>query len=184
MPVNSLARSLRRSLAVCLALAMAGCATSAPRLSVDIDTCCEGQFERYETYQVTMNEMPGFLSPYLEGGLDTVLAGKGLSPTLDTPDLRIVLLFEQIYLNEGTAGEPAFGESIAPGDADRFMAAVKVDVFDNAADRLLWSGRLSRLHQQQLGQPRGNDHKMQGIVDGFAVLFADYPIRLDDDMDP
>ena len=166
--------------AVMTTILAAGCATSGPLLDVQVDTCCEAQFQRYETYQVSMREVPGFLGPYLEGGLNTVLAQKGLSPTLDTPDLRIVLLFEQIFLDEDAEEEDYFGESVAPVNANRFMAAVKVDVFDAAENHIVWSGRLSRIHNDPTIQPRGNDHKMQGIIDGFGELFADYPIRLND----
>ncbi len=157
---------------------VAGCATSAPRLTVDVDTCCDAPFQRYETYQVTLQEVPGFLGPYLEGGLDAVLRQKGLAATLDTPDLRVDILFEQIFLDPQSSDRDTLAESVAPSMANRFMAAIKVDVFDVAENRLVWSGRLSRIHPDPTGQPRGNDHKMQGIIDGFAVLFADYPIRL------
>jgi hypothetical protein len=47
----------------------------------------------------------------------------------------------------------------------------------------VWSGRLSRIHHDPHGQPRGNDHKMQGIIDAFSELFAEYPVRLADTND-
>jgi len=94
-----------------------------------------------------------------------------------------LILFEQIFLDENTEKADYFGESVAPINATRFMAAVKVDVFDAAENRIVWSGRLSRIHNDPTLQPRGNDHKMQGIIDGFGELFADYPIRLDDTQD-
>jgi len=95
-----------------------------------------------------------------------------------------VLIFDQIYLTPQSTTEDYFGEGVAPDEATRFMAAVSVDVIDPDSQRLVWSGRLSRIHNNPHGQPRGNDHKMQGIIDGFADLFADYPIRLTPDSDP
>ncbi len=41
-------------------------------------------------------------------------------------------------------------------------------------------GRLGRNHHNSHGQPRGNEHKMQDIIDGLTELFADYPLRLVD----
>lgn len=160
--------------------AIGGCATSAPRLDVEVDTCCEAQFERYETYTLEMVDVPGFLGPYLRGGIGTVLVQKGLRSTVDRPDLRVVLLFNQIFLDPESGEQDYFGEGVAPDDATRFMAAVSVEVFDARSEHLVWSGRLSRIHTNPIGQPRGNDHKMQGIIDGFAELFAEYPIRLQD----
>ncbi len=161
-----------------LAFLLSGCTTSPPRVSVDVETCCEAPFERYETYEVVMTNVPGFLEPYLLGGVQPVLSRKGLDLTMDDPDLRVQLQFNQIYLSEESAEEDPIGESIDPGIATRFMAAVAVDVFDTDNERIVWSGRLSRIHNDPLGQPRGNDHKMQGIIDGFDELFADYPMRL------
>jgi hypothetical protein len=164
------------------ALALAGCATSAtPRLNVDVDTCCEANFYQFDTYAVTMGEMPGFLEPYLRSGLATVLAEKGLRSTVDSPDLRVVIRFDQIFLDEATGEEVANWETVEPHDETRFVASVTVEMFDTRNDHLVWSGRMSRIHTNPYGQPRGNDHKMQGIIDGFNELFARYPIRLRDD---
>jgi len=162
----------------------AACAGSQPRLDVEVDTCCEAPFERYASYRVSMTNVPGFLEAYLRGGLDTVLAQKGLRPTLDTPDLDVRLIFDQVFLTPESAQADYFGEGVAPEDATRFMAAVSVDVIDTRTERIVWSGRLSRIHNNPHGQPRGNDHKMQGIIDGFSALFAEYPIRLTVDSDP
>jgi hypothetical protein len=60
------------------------------------------------------------------------------------------------------------------------MAAISVAVIATETEQIIWSGRLSRIHHNSHGQPRGNDHKMQGIIDGFTTLFADYPVRLGD----
>ena len=163
---------------------LAGCVTGPPRLSVEIDTCCEARFERYETYGVMMTNVPGFLEPYLRGGIEPVLARRGLMPTLDRPDLSIRMIFDQVYLSPETAEEDYFGEGVDPEDATRFMAAVSVDVIDTSNESIVWSGRLSRIHSTPYVEPRGNDHKMQGIIDGFEELFAEYPFRLtEDDVD-
>lgn len=167
--------------ALAAVLVVTGCATSAPRLNVEVDTCCEANFHQYATYALTMGEMPGFLEPYLRGGIGTVLAKKGLRSTVDNPDLRIVMRFDQRFLDEARQEEVADWEPVSPDDETRFVAAVTVEMFDTSSDHLVWAGRLSRLHSNPLGQPRGNDHKMQGIIDGFDELFAEYPIRLSDD---
>ena len=163
-----------------LAILLAGCSTAPPRLSVEVQTCCEAQFERYSTYEVVTTNVPGFLEPYLVNGIRPVLAGKGLEPGMGDPDLSVRLQFNQVYLSQESGEKDYFGEGIDPGIATRFMAAVSVDVVDTASEHIVWSGRLSRIHNDPHGQPRGNDHKMQGIIDGFAELFADYPIRLRD----
>ena len=160
---------------------LAACVNAPPRLSVEIDTCCDARFERYETYSVMMTNVPGFLEPYLRGGIEPVLARRGLQPTLDRPDLSVRMIFDQVFLSPESAEEDYFGEGVEPDDATRFMAAVSVDVIDTINDSIVWSGRLSRIHSNPYGEPRGNDHKMQGIIDGFEELFAAYPIRLTDD---
>ncbi len=158
----------------------AGCAQAPARVSAEVFVCCEAEFERFETYQVSMIDVPGFLEPYLYGGLAPVLDQKGLRTTLDRPDLMVNIMFNQIYLTEDAEEKDPFGESVDPAAATRFMAAVTIDVIDTDSEHIVWSGRLSRIHHDPLGQPRGNDHKMQGIIDGFRELFEDYPIRLAD----
>ena len=171
---------ISRLAAVFVVATLAGCAQGPSRVSTDVFTCCEAEFHRYATYQVTMTNVPGFLEPYLRGGLVPVLEQKGLAPTMDTPDLTVNIIFNQVFLTPDSPEQDYFGEGVDPGIASRFMAAVAVDMIDTDTNRIVWSGRLSRIHNDPHGQPRGNDHKMQGIIDGFAELFADYPIRLVD----
>jgi len=157
-----------------------GCATTPRGVSVAVDTCCDAPFERYATYNLEMTNVPGFLEAYLRGGLSIVLEQKGLRPTVDDADLDVKLIFNQIFLSPASEATDTFAESVDPEIATRFAAAVNVDVIDTSSEHLVWSGRLSRIHNDPHGQPRGNDHKMQGIIDGFAELFAEYPIRLQD----
>jgi hypothetical protein len=167
-------------LMIALSSAFMGCVQAPARVSTDITVCCEADFFRYKTYQVRITGAPGFLEPYLRQGLITVLDQKGLEVTIDTPDLMVDLVFDQVFLSPETAEQDYFGESVDPSVANRFMAAVAVDVIATATEQIVWSGRLSRIHPDAQGQPRGNDHKMQGIIDGFDALFADYPVRLTD----
>lgn len=166
--------------AAAFAFLLGACAQGPSRVSTDVETCCEAPFERYATYQVQMTDAPGFLQAYLRGGLATVLGQKGLTETLDRPDVMVNLIFNQVFLDAQAAPPDYFGEGVDPGLATRFMAAVEVDMIDTRTEQMVWSGRLSRIHNNPHGQPRGNDHKMQGIIDGFEELFADYPIRLQD----
>ena len=118
------------------ALLVGGCTTAPPRLSVDVETCCEAQFERYATYEVVTTNVPGFLEPYLLGGIRPVLDRKGLESTVDDPDLSVRLLFNQVYLSQESSADDYFGEGIDPGIATRFMAAISVDVIDTDSERV------------------------------------------------
>jgi len=162
---------------------LSACAARPTRVSTEVTVCCDAEFHRYETYSVNLVNVPGFLEAYLRGGLGNVLSQKGLRETIDDPDLRVNLLFDQVFLTPESEEKDYFGEGVDPGIATHFMAAVSVDVIDTSTDRMVWSGRLSRIHHDPHGQPRGNDHKMQGIIDAFAELFADYPVRLADSND-
>ncbi|MDH4108419.1 MAG: DUF4136 domain-containing protein [Gammaproteobacteria bacterium] len=166
-----------------MAMLFAACAARPTRVSTEVTVCCDAEFHLYETYSVGLTNVPGFLEAYLRGGLATVLSQKGLTETLDRPDLRVNMIFDQVFLTPDTEEKDYFGEGVDPGIATHFMAAVSVDVIDAATDEMVWSGRLSRIHHDPHGQPRGNDHKMQGIIDAFAELFADYPVRLTDTND-
>jgi hypothetical protein len=168
------------AIATGIAILLTACAQGPRRVTTDVFTCCEAEFQRYATYQVRMTNVPGFLEPYLRGGLAPVLERKGLSETLDRPDLTVNLIFDQVFLTPESEARDYFGEGVEPGSATRFMAAISVDMIDTASEHIVWSGRLSRIHNDPLGQPRGNDHKMQGIIDGFTELFASYPFRLVD----
>jgi hypothetical protein len=90
------------------------------------------------------------------------------------------VIFNQIFLTAESPEKDYFGDSVDPSVATRFMASIAVKVIASDTDKIVWSGRLSRIHHNAQGQPRGNDHKAQGIVDGFQVLFADYPVRITD----
>lgn len=168
------------ALAAIFSIQMSGCAYAPSNVSTEISVCCEADFFRYKTYQIRISGAPGFLEPYLRQGLVTVLDQKGLEVTVDTPDLMIDLAFNQVFLSPESTEKDYFGESVDPSAANRFMAAVAVDVIAIATEKIVWSGRLSRIHHDAQGHPSGNDHKMQGIIDGFDVLFADYPIRMMD----
>lgn len=171
------------SILILFVMYAAGCAQAPTRVSSEVDVCCEADFFRYKTYQVNLTHAPGFLEPYLRQGLASVLGQKGLELTLDKPDLMVNLIFNQVFLSPEATEEDSMGESMDSADSERFMAAVSVAVIDTSSEQIVWSGRLSRIHHQLQGQPRGNDHKMQGIIDGFGVLFSDYPVRLVDTVD-
>lgn len=166
------------SLLLVFQMVMSACATGRSTVSTEVFTCCEADFHRYATYQVSTVNVPGFLEPYLLRGLEPVLEQKGLIATLDRPDLRVNILFNQVFLDRQAEREDYYGEGVEPGDATRFMAAISVDMIDARSEQIVWSGRLSRIHSDPFAQPRANDHKMQGIIDGFTELFAEYPIRL------
>ena len=178
--VTAVARGKLATLCAAIALTAAACAHHPAGVDSEVFVCCEADFHRYATYDLEFVNVPGFLEPYLRGGIAPVLEGKGLMLTLDRPDLHITILFDQVFLSPDSDEQDYFGEGVLPGDATRFMAAVSVDVIDTVSERIVWSGRLSRIHTDPHGQPRGNDHKMQGIIDGFGEIFADYPIRLTD----
>ena len=173
-------QSILASFFVLVMLYTAGCVQAPSRVSTEVDVCCEADFFRYETYQVNITNAPGVLEPYLRQGLVPVLAKKGLEPTLDRPDLMVNLIFNQVFLSPNAIEEDYFGDSVDPAVSNRFMAAVSVAVIATDTEQIIWSGRLSRIHHNSHGQPRGNDHKMQGIIDGFTILFADYPVKLGD----
>ena len=166
-----------------LAIGLAACVTAPSRVSTEVTVCCDAPFFQYATFQVNVTNAPGFLEPYLSQGILPVLQQKGLEPTNDTPDLMVNVDFKQTFLDEYSNDNNSFGESVDPAGANRFMAAVSVDVVATDTQQIVWSGRLSRIHHNSHGQPRGNDHKMQGIIDGFVVLFDDYPVRLTDERD-
>jgi hypothetical protein len=173
-------RLILASVFVMVMMQTAGCVQAPSRVSSEVDVCCEADFFRYETYQVSLINAPVFLEPYLRQGLALVLAEKGLEPTLDRPDLMVNLIFNQVFLSPDAIEEDYFGDSVDPSASNRFMAAVSVAVIATDSEQMVWSGRLSRIHHSSHGQPRGNDHKMQGIIDGFTTLFADYPVRFTD----
>lgn len=179
-PATAVERSGLSFTLIAIALFVAACAHHPAGVDSEVMVCCEAEFHHYATYDLEFVNVPGFLEPYLRGGITPVLDSKGLTSTLDRPDLHITILFDQVFLSPDSLPADYFGEGVEPGDATRFMAAISIDVIDVSSEHIVWSGRLSRIHTDPHGQPRGNDHKMQGIIDGFGEIFADYPIRLTD----
>ena len=101
--------------AATFALAVTACAQSPRRVTTDVFTCCEAEFQRYSTYQVRMTNAPGFLEPYLRGGVQAALNRKGLTETLDQPDVMVEMIFDQIFLTPESQATDYFGEGVEPG---------------------------------------------------------------------
>lgn len=150
-----------------------GCVYAPARVSTEVIVRCEAPFHQYATFKINVNNAPGFLEQYLRQGLAQVLENKGLVPTQDSnPDLLANVDFKQVFLSSASEDNDAFGGSADSAVVSRFMAAVTVDVIATDTRRIVWSVRLSRIHSTSHGQPRGNDHKMQGIIDGFSKMYV------------
>lgn len=73
-----------------------GCAASS-NVSHNLEFCCGTKGPPLVTYDLSLQDVPGFLAPYLREELEAALLAKGLQAVTDAPAAHITLTYSEVY---------------------------------------------------------------------------------------
>jgi len=135
----------------------------------------EGEMKgTYSTFSTREVDIPAFLAPLMISNFNAALAGHGLNPVTDKPDLEVTLRYIQDDLGEMSKADDFEGH-LTPGGNQRFVARIQVEFRQAGEDQLIWSGSIQRIHDVDAGEFMHTGKASTAIFDNFQKLLADFP---------
>ena len=153
-----------------------GCAQHNLGVGAAVTTCCPGDYSRYATFELAMDNLPEFLKPLLREELELALAERGLVSLPGAADLVVQLDLAQENLTEPVVHDPC-QERLDPGDEVRFLADLESAMVDRATGEVVWRGVLSRIHDVVPGEAMPLARARVAIGAAFREMLASYPAR-------
>jgi hypothetical protein len=135
---------------------------------------CHAPAASFETFDVRLDAVPGFIDPVLRTALEGALTRQGLRPAAGMPaDVAMVARFSLIDLNPQSGAVPpdAFGERVVPGQVTRFVAHVDLELREERSDALLWRGAISRRHAIVGGETFHDERAVLAIATTLDAMF-------------
>ncbi len=95
--------------------------------------------------------------------------------TDEDPDLEVVLRYEQENLPQAERPDDFEGH-ISPGGNFRYVARVRVNVFDGTSGDLVFSGSVQRIHDVDPGEYMHTGNASLAIFQAFTRLLSDFHV--------
>ena len=154
---------------------VSSCATGSSGIGVAVVDCCEAvPTGKCSTFEVKAINLPAFLGPLMVSNFSVAFANNGLQPMVGEADLHVELIYEQEdMINEEKHAD--FGGHISPGGEVRFIAAIKVNIYDSPTNELVWAGVLRRLHEVSPGEYMHTGRASVVLLDSFVELLSSFP---------
>jgi hypothetical protein len=161
---------------VCVALVMglAGCASPGD-VSHKLEYCCGTNEVPLSSYTIQLNDIPGFLVPYLRDELIAALAEKGMREVPSGGQANVSLTYSEIYPDAGQAVvDDGFGDPLATARSRQFVAVVTLEIRRAANGAEVLRGTLSRMHTVSVGEYM-HERARTAIRAGFDRLLKRLP---------
>jgi hypothetical protein len=148
---------------------LTGCASTGSGIGTTVSECCVPSFSEYQNFSVVVNDAPVFLVPYVEAALTRALVEQGLEKTDSRGELQVTANFEQVNLKEEFQKDEFEGH-LAPGGEFRFDAIIDIHFTNMATGEKLWSARLNRVHNIDVGEYMHKDGATNAIYQSITQV--------------
>ena len=162
-------------LAGCILLAgslLTGCSSAPQKLGRSDEHCCAATRADFNVYKLEVQEMPGFLKPYVQDSLRAAMNETGLGES-PTAVLLVRVSFDQI---EGDAPDHAddFEGHLEAGGVGTFTARLTLRLIDTRTNTEVMRGALSRIHHVTAGDYMHAGRARQSMYVGFKDLLRKF----------
>jgi hypothetical protein len=131
-----------------------------------VSDCCVPVFSDYRSFDIRVEGSPAFLVPYITDYLAQAMVDQGLTQVAAGGDVLVTVTYDQTDL-VGEVPKDQFEGHLAPGGDFRFNAAIDIMMHAAATGELIWSARLSRIHNFYVGEYM---HKEKGTAAIYRAL--------------
>ncbi len=139
------------TIAFLTSILVSGCVSNYRGIGFVVSDCCVPVFTDYKTFRLDVEQSPAFLVPYISDSLAQALVEQGLTRVNGGGDLLVLVTYDQTDL-VGEVPKDQFEGHLAPGGNFRFDAAIDITIENSATGELIWSIRLSRIHDFYVGE--------------------------------
>jgi hypothetical protein len=162
------------SLLISLAI-LAGCAQNPRQVGHSLTVCCPGDYGRYEQFSVEAVELPYFLRDYMVDEFTRAFEEKGLVRDDRINDVKVTLRYHHVNLKPEQEDIDPFVRMEGMNAELSYVANVLVEMRETATDKLVWAGRIHRIHHVSPGEYMHEDSARGEILMAFRDLLANYP---------
>ena len=171
---TSSAGQIRSIFAALIGVAVLAACASTP-IATDVDYCCVPGTAGVHSFRMEFKDMPEFLKPMLRDEVSIVLHGKGLEYMEGEAAATLLMTFVHNPLATESAPQDSMSESLSQGGDSRFIAEVHMEMRNNVTNELIWSGKMSRVHNVTVGSYMHDTPARSAMRKAFINLFVDYP---------
>ena len=163
---------LRTGVLALVALSFVACTNQPQRLGRSDQQCCTATRAAFTNYRLDVQEMPGFLKPYVEDSLRAAMNETGLS---EAPDAVLVarVTFDQLEAEPAGHADDFEGHLEAGGGAS-FTARLTLRLVDTRTDTEVMRGALSRHHHVAPGDYMHDGRARLSMYEGFQDLLRPF----------
>lgn len=156
---------------------LAGCAQTGSQIGHTVHVCCPGNYDSYQSYGVTIMDIPDFLSSYVVAEFDRAFQEKGITRNDRQNQLAVTLSYRHINLNPDQENIDPFERHIQEDVTLRYAATIMVEMRETAGGRLVWSGQISHIHNVAPGEYMHEERARPEFANAFRAMLESYPSR-------
>lgn len=168
------ARHVAPRLALCALLAtpLTACVNEPQRLGRSDQQCCTATRADFTSYRLDIQEMPGFLKPYVEDALRASMNETGLGESQDAV-LVARVTFDQLE-EEPPGHADDFEGHLEAGGGASFTARLTLRLIDTRTNTEVMRGALSRHHHVAPGDYMHDGRARLSMYEGFSDLLRKF----------
>jgi len=171
----SVMRKLLSSLLIACVLVVSGCTSTGMQIGTSMTLCCPGDYENYNDYGLTTEDMPIFLRDYVMEEFDLAFQAKGIERDDRFNDLRVVLRYNHVNLDPESEDIDPFIRVESISVELNYIAQIEVEMYETSSNELVWAGSISRFHQVTPGEYMHEERAAPAFLSAFATLLVNYP---------
>lgn len=154
---------------------LAACASNSGQIGHTVTLCCPGDYGSYRAYGVELRDMPGFLCSYMLMEFDGAFEEKGLIRNDRLNDLVVTLSYRHVNLNPAQEEIDPFERRVQEEQVLRYVANIDVEMRESETGRIVWAGRINRIHNVLPGEYMHEDGARPEFRNAFTQMLESYP---------
>lgn len=156
-------------------LLLAACAQTPGKIGHSVTLCCPGNYAAYEAYSIQTADLPHFLEGYVVEEFDKAFQEKGLERNDRVNDLKVSLRYRHVNLRPEQQEIDPFIRQENINVELSYIATVIIEMRETATDKLVWEGRIQRIHRVSPGEYMHEDPARGAFLMAFREVLARYP---------
>lgn len=158
-----------------LILVFTGCAQTGLQIGNTLTLCCPGSYTEYQEYRLQTEDMPLFLSDWVEEMFDSSFQELGLERNDQINDLIVTLSYEHVNLNPEQEDINPFIRQESIDVELRYIAVINISMRETRSGEEVWAGRISRIHTVSPGEYMHEGRARIAFQETFRDILRNYP---------
>ena len=154
---------------------ISACTGSNLRIGNNVTLCCPGDYEKYQSFGVTTEELPLFLRDYVVTEFATAFEEQGLTRNDQINDLIVTLSYRHINLNADQQHIDPFIRQESINVELRYIATIDISITETSTGKKVWGGEISRIHTVSPGEYMHEHRAVVAFRETFRDLLQHYP---------